>query len=156
MSTNEKPQWVPLPAVAPYLQKPSASDRETWVAFYGRVLAKLSDDGDDDPARSMREDIEWTYRDQHPSVKGFHLDALQLAAEERAKPPVDWRDVDKWTREDFIARVEQDKREKRSGSKGSIAERVFLSPTALWRRWERVRHDGEPWPSGNKGPADRR
>ena len=87
------------------------------------------------------------------------LDAAIAGASRRSlDPAMRWHnaDVDSWTRDEFAARIRQDQRDGRTGSKTSIAHRVSMSPTALWRRWEAVRLDGERWPSGKKGPADRR
>ena len=158
MSTDKKPDWVRLPTVAPDLHPPSETDKDEWAAQYMRMLGKLAGDGISDPEERVREEIEYANRDKHPRVKRFHLEALKLAIERRARPPVGW-EVRRWTREDVIAAVEQDKREGGSGSKWRIGNRARTygyDPSAVWRRWEQVRREGESWPSGNKGPANRR
>jgi hypothetical protein len=105
--------------------------------------------------------------------KERQLDALRRRQDEAAQRLVDqtggatlapprptgqeprWRDIDRWTREDFFRAIEWDRAHAGTGSKGSIAHRVRMPATTLYRRWERVRSGKEPWPSGNNGPADR-
>jgi hypothetical protein len=86
---------------------------------------------------------------------GLHLRNRRMAeafiAEVRG-PAKGWKDVDNWGRLDFLDHVKKDKRDGRSGSKRSVAERVHLSPTALFSRLAKVRKPGESWPSGQKGP----
>jgi len=128
---------------------PSDESLESWISFY-RV--RLEDAGDVELVRAA---AEHEFSDQHPYVARFHGEAVELAIK-RASGLAHWRDVDRWTRLDFIDHVRRDQRDGRSGSKRSIATRAEMSASALWRRWERVREIGEAWPSARKGPAVRR
>jgi hypothetical protein len=82
-------------------------------------------------------------------------DELRQSAAPAAEGEPRWRHCEEWSRADFERAVAWDKAHKGRGGKISIGRRCAVSPAKLYRRWQAVA-PGEPWPSGNKGPLNRR
>lgn len=121
---------------------------------------------DDIIATAKRQGVELTRRDVHYVLFMERKAAAVAAAEQRsteaqrivkkivAHPLEAHRDVESWTRTDFIREVQQDQERGGHGGRRSLARRYTVSPSKLYRRWQAVA-SGEPWPSGQKGPPDR-
>lgn len=130
------------------LWPPTDEEREGLVRHY---LDRLQDSD----AADLQKAVEYETQGWHPFAVSFHMEALKNAIASVARR-TSWGKPEAWTREDFIHHVTLDLRDGKSGSKRRIAQLVAMSPTALWRLWEKVRREDEPWPSGRKGPPDRR